>query len=79
MGDHVVANESEDPDLFVFITQGASLSGRALAGTVCHPNNADIWICAPIFLGGCGYKKGKGLRLSINSYLVNDKQFAKVK
>ena len=81
MGDHVVANESEDPNLFVFITQGGfgNPSGRALGGTVCHPNNADIWICAPSFNGGCGYKKGKGMRLSINSYQVNDKQLAKVK
>ena len=82
MGDHVVANESEDPNLFVFITHGSNPdnpAGRALRGTVCHPNNADIWNCAPSFNGGCGYKKGKGLRLSINSYWVNDKQLAKVK
>ena len=81
MGDHVVANESEDADLFVFITQGgfANPPGRAHEGTVCHPNNADIPICAPSFYPLCGVKKGKGLRLSISSYWVNDKQLAKVK
>ena len=81
MGDHIVANESEDPNLFVFITQGgfANPAGRALEGTVCHQNNADIPTYAPSFSPGFGYKKGKGLRLSINSYKVNDKQLALVK
>jgi hypothetical protein len=42
LGAHV-ANESEDPNMFVFITQGGSLStGAAWGGTVCTPNDANI-------------------------------------
>jgi hypothetical protein len=70
LGAHV-ANESEDPNMFVFITQGGSLStGAAWGGTVCTPNDANI---------NNGFNNGKGFRMSINSYKYSEKQLAKVK
>ena len=71
LGAHVVANENENPNKFVFITQGGSNTvGAAWGGTVCTPNDANV---------NNGFNNGKGFRMSINSYKYSEKQLAEVK
>ena len=77
LGDHVNANESEDPNVFVFITHltppsggGSVTVGIAWVGTVCIPDNADVH---------GGTNNGKGFRISINSWVFSDLQLSEVK
>jgi hypothetical protein len=77
LGAHVLANESEDPNFFVFITYGGSgAAGSARRGSVCAPNDEKFLIWGPN--GTYEFKKGKELRLSINSYDHSDKELAEV-
>ena len=77
MGNHVITNENEDSNLFVFITQknppiggGEITVGRAWLGSVCEPDNANI---------NGGTNNGKGFRISINSWVFSDLQLSEVK
>ena len=77
LGDHVNANESEDPNVFVFITHltppsgGESFTvGIAWGGTVCYPDNLNV---------NGGTNNGKGFRTSINSWVFSDLQLSEVK
>ena len=75
LGPHVDTNESEDPNLFVFITHltppgGFFTVGIAWEGTVCTPDNANI---------NGGTNNGKGFRISINSWVSSDLGLSEVK
>ena len=78
LGNHVITNESEDPNLFVFITHlnpppivGEEITvGRAWPGSVCFADNANI---------NGGTNNGKGFRISINSWVFSDLQLSEVK
>ena len=77
LGRHVDTNESEDPNLFVFITHltppsggGTFTVGIAWGGTVCIPDNANI---------NGGSNNGKGFRISINSWVSSDLGLSEVK
>ena len=77
MGAHVDANETEDANLFVFITYLNPPSGGdpftvgiAWGGTVCTPDNANV---------NGGTNNGKGFRISINSWVSGDFGLSEVK
>ena len=77
LGNHVITNESEDPNLFVFIThlpppspEESLLVGVAWGGSVCTPDSANI---------NGGTNNGKGFRISINSWVFSDLQLSEVK
>ena len=76
MGAHVDANESEDANLFVFIThlnpsdEEFFTVGNAWGGTVCTPDNANV---------NGGTNNGKGFRISINSWVSGDLGLSEVK
>ena len=77
LGPHVDANESDDPNLFVFITYltppsggGSFTVGIAWGGTVCFPDDANI---------NGGTSNGKGFRISINSWVSSDLGLSEVK
>jgi len=70
LGPHVDTNESEDPNLFVFITHltppsggGSFTVGIAWGGVVCVPDGANM---------NGGTNNGKGFRISINSWVSSD-------
>jgi len=70
LGPHVDTNESEDPNLFVFITHlnppsggGSFTVGIAWGGVVCYPDNINV---------NGGTNNGKGFRISINSWVSSD-------
>ena len=67
--------------MFVFITEGESgRPGAAYRGTLCLPNDDIQWPVNCIQTGStCGFKNGKELRLSVNTYKNSDKQLASVK
>ena len=67
--------------MFVFITEGGSRrSGAAYRGAFCLPNTDIQWPVNCKQSGStCGFKNGKELRLSVNSYKYSDKKLAKVK
>ena len=77
LGPHVDTNESEDPNLFVFITHltppsggGSFTVGVAWGGSVCYPDSANI---------NGGTNNGKGFRTSINSWVSSDLGLSEVK
>ena len=77
LGDHVSTNESEDPNLFVFITHltppsggGSFTVGIAWGGSVCYQDNWNV---------NGGTNNGKGFRTSINSWVFSDLQLSEVK
>ena len=77
LGPHVDTNESEDPNLFVFITHlnppsggGSFTVGIAWGGVVCYPDNINV---------NGGTNNGKGFRISINSWVSSDMALSEVK
>ena len=77
LGSHVDTNESEDPNLFVFITHlnppsggGSFTVGIAWGGVVCYPDNINV---------NGGTNNGKGFRISINSWVSSDLALSEVK
>ena len=75
-GAHVDTNESEDPNVFVFVTHltppsggGSFTVGIAWRGTVCTPDDANV---------NGGTNNGKGFRISINSWVSSDLGLAEV-
>ena len=77
MGAHVDANESEDANLFVFITYleppsggGSFTLGNAWGGTVCVPDNGNL---------NGGTSNGKGFRTSISTWVSSDLGLSEVK
>ena len=75
MGAHVDANESEDANLFVFITYlnppNVNFTvGIAWGGTVCFPDLYNV--------NGTIYN-AKGFRISINSWVSGDFGLSEVK
>ena len=77
LGPHVNTNESEDPNLFVFITHltppsggGSFTVGIAWGGSVCYQDNWNV---------NGGTNNGKGFRISINSWVSSDLGLSEVK
>jgi len=69
-GAHVDTNESEDANVFVFVTHltppsggGSFTVGIAWRGTLCTPDDANV---------NGGTNNGKGFRISINSWVFSD-------
>ena len=70
INNHVVNVETEDPNVFAFITHlvppnfGTYTVGKAWRGTLCYPNNQNVNFNGVLH-------NAKGFRTSINSWTSN--------